>query len=602
VNLKLIIRKPWELGYEIKRIVEDADFELPLNQAGWVGEMMINLPRPDFDFVRLGDEIEVYPEGATAPIWVGKVVYARYDQSNVAQVIARGLCEFAYDLPVDALYGAQNSSRTPQILWNSAGNIARQHWSRLIAESETISSPTIPEPIDLRGRTFGDVWRMLLQLNADVVVKPSLETVRLVSNRLAMKLALRSATPIRISRDQFSEWELEYDSRQVQNRFLVTYRSEQPENMFPDFSFEDPTTAGWVVTGSGSGWSVQRLQAHYGSIAPWCSHTSMLYFSIPAQSPPGSVVLKTKDKINFGEETRQFSIACWVNGNGLGEVFEIWIGATRIAQVSPAYGWQFISQAFSTSGQYQVSFKVVGTTNADVVVFLDHVLLVPATSLSLAPPLIVGAAETNKLATLIANDMAARILRCSVYSGSVWEIFAPTGLSWISDLVGVKVELWRWGNASNVSSRAIGTITSVIDQNTIRVNITENPEGISPGNFDGGVIRLLESGEAYYGVRYQTVVVANAAEAVALMKALSQANIFLKALIPKTDSIIPVDAELVVPEFANVQPSFPVVSNTLIVKAGELVAQRIEAGSQELTLRGFMRKLQKHLTEYAQTR
>lgn len=602
MNLKLIIRKPWELGYGIKRIVEDADFELPLNQAGWVGEMMINLPRPDFDFVRLGDEIEVYPEGATAPIWVGKVVYARYDQSNVAQVIARGLCEFAYDLPVDALYGAQNSSWTPLSLWTSAGNIIRQHWSRIVAESESILSPTIPEPIDLRGRSFGDVWRMLLQLNADVVVKPSLKTVRLVSNRLAMKLALRSATPIRISRDQFSEWELECDSRQVQNRLLVTYRSDQPENMFPDFSFEDPTTAGWVVTGSGSEWLAQRMQAHYNNVAPWCSHVSMLYILIPAQSPAGSVVIKTKDKINFGEETRQFSIACWVNGKGLGEVFEIWIGATRIAQVALADGWQFISQTFSTSGQYQVSFKVIGTTNANVIVFLDHVLLVPATLLSLAPPLIVGAAETNKLATLIANDMAARILRCSIYSGSVWEVFAPTGLDWTSNLVGEKVELWRWGGPFYASERAIGTIASVIDQNTIRVNITEAPEWASPNSFVGGVIRLLESGEAFYGVRYQTIVVANNVEAVALMKAMRQANIFLKALIPKTDSIIPVDAELVVPEFANVQPSFPVVSNTLIVKAGELVAQRIEAGSQELTLRGFMRKLQKHLTEYAQTR
>ncbi|MCS7187954.1 MAG: hypothetical protein RMK89_13515 [Armatimonadota bacterium] len=601
MNLRLVIRQPWELGYGIKRIVDDADFEVPLSQAGWVGEMRLNLPRPDFDFVRLGDEIEVYNDKEQL-LWGGKVVHVRYDKSNVAQITAKGLCEFAYDLPVDSLWGAQGVSWSPQVLWTRACNVARQHWSRLVAEAETINNPTIPEPIDFRFRTLGDVWRMLIQMNADVVVKPSLETVKSIPNRLMLKLALRSATPIRIHRDELGDWELEYDSRQVQNRMLVTYKNEQPSNMLPEFSFEDATSVAWERTGSGSGWAVELWQAHYGAIAPWCSHNSMLYISIPNQSPAGSVEIRTKDKINFGESTKTFVIGVWVNGSGLGEVFEIYIGTTRILQMTLPYGWTFITQSFNASGQHQVRFRVIGITTSHVIVYLDHALLVQTSSLSLAPPLLVGSAETRKLATMLTNDMAARVLRSSVYSGSVWQVYAPTGLAWTSDLVGQKVEMWRFGSDKHVSERVVGTITQVVDNNTIRVNITENPTSSSAGSFVGGCIRLLESGEAFFGVKYQTLVVANNSEAVAMLKALSKPVITLRATVHERERIIPVDGELIIPEFFDVQESFPVVSNTLVVRAGELIAQKIEAGSQELTLRGFMRKIQKQMTEYVQTR
>ncbi|MCS7264725.1 MAG: hypothetical protein NZ805_07820, partial [Armatimonadetes bacterium] len=534
------------------------------------------------------------------PIWAGKVVNVRYDKSNVAQITARGLCEFAYDLPVDVLFGAQNLSWSPQSLWIRTGNIARQHWSRLIAESESITSPTIPEPIDLRGRTLGDVWRLLLQLNSDVIVKASLGTFKGVSNRLLMKLSLRSTVPVRISAEMFSDFELEYDSRHVVTRLFTTYRNEEPKNLLPEFSFEDATSTSWERLGSGSGWSCELVQAQYGAIYPWCFHASMLAISIPQQSPAGSVTVRTREKVNFGESTRTVVIGCWVRGYG--GTIQSFVGSTYGSSVNLNSQWQWVTWSFNVSGQYQVGFRINGSTTTDVWANIDGVVAVAATSLPIFPPLIFGATETTKFAMLLSEDMIARVLDCFVYSGSTWQIYAPASMAWSSNLVGRKVEIYRWGHDQHVSERVVGTITQVLDSNTIRVNITENPDNTSAGGFRGGVIRLLEGAEAYYGVRYQSSVVANNHEAFAMMKALVRPQILLRGMIHKTDDIIPVDCELVIPEFANIQESFPVVSNTLIVKSGELIAQKIEAGSQELTLRGFMRKIQKQMTEYVQTR
>jgi hypothetical protein len=167
VNLRLIFRKPYELGYGIKRIVEDADFQFMLSHAGWVGNLQAFLPRPTFDDLRLGDEVEIVDERSNV-VWLGKIVRQRFTHDGKQQIDAKGLTEFLLDLPVDCvLYQSTNWSVGQY--WKAACQVARVHWSRLVTPSISVTDSLGTNSVDLRGQNLGSAYRFLLDMGFDAL-------------------------------------------------------------------------------------------------------------------------------------------------------------------------------------------------------------------------------------------------------------------------------------------------------------------------------------------------------------------------------------------------------------------------------------------------
>lgn len=617
MNLRLVIRQPWELGYGIKRIVDDADFEVPLSQAGWVGEMRVNLPRPDFDFVRLGDEIEVRDEKGNI-LWAGKIVFLNYSsKSNTFSLSALGLMEYLYDLPVDAQFPDIGSDWDAGKVWEKSCVLARIHSSRINHSGLGAVENSLDRKLDFRGRTLGDVYRSILNANIDIIITPEMNDYGIIKP----KISLRSEEVHKISRDSFSDWELEYDARKIVNRLLAMERDEQRKNILQDCSFEDFHSLSWEVFGSGPNGSLpygalvkRRSPVIENTYLHLFSHATVLYVYIPRQNPAGFVQIQTRNPLSFTRRGIDGSPISWqirvwcYSLSSVGSI-QVFVGNTAGIAVNLQEGWNNYSWSFSFNADIQakVAFRIIGTTSADVSVDLDHAEVVSSeANASPAPPLLVGATDSQIIAdgAFYSSARISRVLRVEKISSNQYEI-STYGSPFGSSLLGMEVEIWDYWYIL----RWKGVINSVLDPNTIRVTITENLSGFDP--YIGTTIRVLRNpstgegtSECFYGVRYGTEVLSGTQEKRAYLRTYSQPEIrFVGSLVGYPKLILP-DGQLEVLGFFGQRSVFPlpIFENLLTVKAGEVVVQKISAGSRELTLRGLMRKIQKQTKEYVQAR
>jgi len=369
VNLRLVFRKPYEFGYGIKRIVEDGDFQFTLSHAGWVGNLQAFLPRPTFDDLRLGDEVEIVDESGNA-VWLGKIVRQRFTHDGKQQIDAKGLTEFLLDLPVDCvLYQSTNWSVGQ--FWKAACQVARVHWSRLVTPSISVTASLGTNSVDLRGQNLGSAYRFLLDMGFDVALKMQKESG---TNRIIPQLQYRSDELVTLPIDFFADWSIEYDSSQVQNRLLLSpTNAEIFKNLLSDGSFEDYNSERWEIVGSGSGWSVERKGVYDlgAERIIGIMEGTVLRVYIPQQSPAGFVDIRTRSEVELAPGTYRMGI--WAYSSATVGTINAFIGSTFNTAVSIAAGLNYYEWTWNITSQTKakVGFRITGSTSSALTVYLD---------------------------------------------------------------------------------------------------------------------------------------------------------------------------------------------------------------------------------------
>ena len=593
MNLKLVIRESWEIGYGVKRIVDDADFEFTLSHAGWVGEMRLFLPRPDFDFLRLGDEIEVVNEDNQV-IWLGKVIRQEFDQSNKQIATVKGIMEWFYDLPVDAMMYQQTNWTLGQ-LWLSACMLSRVHHSRLIVPSASgLTDDLGANMFDFRGHQLGDVFRVITA-KSDVVIDCSIDEL----GRIKPQPVYRSEKTVILPRQAFGQWQLIYDASNVRNRIFVPPAEENLKNFILDGSFEDWNATNWEVSGSGSGWSVVRKGIwDITNRNPSCQEATTLQVVIPAQSPAGSVTITTKNETEFKAGT--VSVKCFVYSTTAAGQIQAFIGSTAGTALNIQAGWNLYSWSFNVSStRAKVSLKIYGTTSQTVSVNIDAVTV----SYAFSPfPRIVGASESEFVPyewAFLSSSFVSRVLKVTQVSGNQYDLWLAQTVKGIEgNVINAEGELWDFYYQREW--RFI--VNGVPSTGVLRVTITKFPiDNAAP--YEGTTMRLLKiankgfTSEAYYGVRYETVSIPLSTLDAYLYVSSRPIVQFVGDLVD-FKSIVPVDRQILVLQTFPEDEPLPIVSNQLTVKSGFVINQRITAGDSELTLRGLLRKMRKDAQNY----
>ena len=362
MNLRLIFRKAFEFGSGVKHIVEDADFQFTLNHAGWVGNLQAFLPRPIFDDLRLGDEVEVVDNEGNV-VWLGKIVRQRFTHDAKQQIEARGLTEFLLDLPVDCMLYQSTNWNVGQF-WKAACQVARVHWSRVVTPSVLVTDSLGTNSVDLRGQNLGSAYRFLLDSGFDVALKMQKESE---THRIIPQLQYRSDKPVTLPIDFFADWSIEYDSSQVQNRILLApTNSETFKNLLSDGSFEDYNSERWEIAGSGTGWSVERRGVYDLSaerIVGIMEGTVLRVF-IPSQSPAGYVDIRTRSEVELAPGAYWMGI--WAYSASAVGTINAFIGSTFKPAFNISAGLNYYLWVLNITSQTRakVGFRVAGSTSS----------------------------------------------------------------------------------------------------------------------------------------------------------------------------------------------------------------------------------------------
>jgi len=599
VNLRLIFRKSYELGYGIKHIIEDADFQFTLSHAGWVGNLQAFLPRPTFDDLRLGDEVEITDEAGNV-VWIGKIVRQRFTHDGKQQIEAKGITEFFFDLPLDCvLY--QSTNWTAGQFWKAACQVARVHWSRVVTPSVLVTESLGTNSVDLRGQNLGAAYRFLLDSGFDVALKMQKESE---TNRIIPQLQYRSDNPVTLPAGFFSDWSIEYDSSQVQNRLLLSPTdAEIFKNLLSDASFEDYNSERWEITGSGSGWSVERKGVYeLGSerIVGIMEGTVLKVF-IPAQSPAGRVDIRTRSEIELAPGTYRMGI--WAYSPAAVGTINAFIGSSFNTAVNISVGLNYYQWTWDITSQTRakVGFRILGSTSSPLTVYLD------ATSLSrhLAYNSLLrtfGSTEdfVSEVDTFLCQSNLFRVVRVE-QSGSNFVLYLDRGIWHNLDgtigsgvPAGTKGELWDYYYQYEWRFTVVANNPPYV----LTVSIDKYPPG-NPAPYVGLLGRILfwqgdenkAASEIHYGVRYGSLSLPSRL-GFAAMQTLILPNIVFEGTLVGQDILIDPTSKLRLLHFGVEEISIlPIVENQVTVRSGVVVAQKIKAGDRELTFRGLIRKI-----------
>jgi hypothetical protein len=606
LNLRVVIHQPWEVGYGIKHLIDDADVQFLLSHAGWVGELTLMLPRPDYDDVRLGDEVKVIDESGKV-WWLGKIVRQRFTHERVQQIQVRGLMEFFFDLPVDCVL-AQPFNWQAGALWQAACQVARSHWSRVLVPSRVVTDDVGSNQVDFRGQPLGAVYRFLLDKGLDVVLEVSEETA---TGRVKPSLISRHADPVTLPIEQFAEWEINYDAAGVQNRLLlVPTDAEIYKNLLTDGSFEDFNAAAWEVSGTGTDWSVERNGIYLvGERIFGMMEGTVLRVFIPAQNPAGTVTVQTREQLEMPTGTLKISV--WAYASSSGGTIQAFFGsvfgaALTIQQGINRYEWTF---SVSSGAKGKIGFKVTGQTTVGTTVYLDgaSASLWNQANTLLRP---VGSQEdfVSNPQTFLSRNNFFRVLRVT-QNGSFY------------DLTTDRTAWQQHGTDRRVSSIPVGTTGELWDyyfQREWRFTVMDNyPSHVltvridrfPPGNpvpYEGCLGRLFfwegdqskGMSEVFYGVRYGDARLPSAL-GWAWLRTVSKPTIVFEGTLTGVEFLVEPTTTLRLLNFGPAEISvFPIVENQVTVKAGVVVAQKIRAGDRDLTFRGLLRKQQQELKNY----
>ncbi len=619
----LTVRSPWDVGWQLKGIVSHPDLSVTLSDVGWVGEVSFSLPRNELDFVRLGDEIELITTDDQSVLWTGKIVHLRYT-SHLASfdVVARGIGEYLLDLPVDGIL-VRDPSRTPfysSTLWRIASIAGRRHWHRLAVPSDPLIGGPAGRVADFRGQTLGDVWRFLLNQNKDLVLKPSYLDSK---GTVLLAVAERSSTVTVIPIHQFGDWEVEYESRTIQNRILALDKGEESQNLIPDPSFEDITGHSWQVhhlQGS-TDWTVRRVNYGQTPQSPtFVSHLTVLQVNLPASNPPTEIKVSTREPIsltaNDDQTARTYTLTLYARGQGAtirGFLQKADTGAVTtggVITLVPAWTrctWQF-GVGPSQAGSYYVGVIIGGHTTDPVTVTCDHIIFTRYYGTGASPntmPMAIGSADDSHLPDnnpFLSGAIYAPVLKVS------WST-PPTYIIWLygwnlSGLGGWRGDLWNpFTNESWSFTVDASDPHPAPDSLRVRFDSTEPAIGdvtyfvrlhTSPGGTG-------YASEALYGIRYAREALSDAEKSPYHQVHQEPQVIFRGSLTDWADLITP-DGSLAIPGLALAQETLPIVSNQLHITTGKLISQTLTAGSREFTLRALFRKMKrdqatKRLTE-----
>jgi len=598
LNLRVVIHQPWEVGYGIKHLIDGADVQCLLSHAGWVGELTLMLPRPDYDDVRLGDEVKVIDESGRV-WWLGKIVRQRFTHERVQQIQARGLMEFFFDLPVDGVL-ANPFNWQAGALWQAACLVARTHWSRVLVPSVTVTDDVGSNPVDFRGQPLGAVYRFLLDKGLDVVLDVSEETA---TGRVKPSLISRPADPVTLPIEQFAEWEIHYDAAGVQNRLLlVPTDAEIYKNLLTDGSFEDFNAAAWEVSGTGTGWIVERkgiYELGAERIVGMMEGTVLRVF-IPAQNPAGTVTVQTREQLEMPSGTLKISL--WAYASSSGGTIQAFFGsvfgsALTIQQGINRYEWTF---SISSGAKGKIGFKVTGRTTTGTTVYLDgaSASLFGQANILLRP---VGSQEdfVSTPQTFLSRNSFFRVLGVT-QNGSYYDLTTDR-TSWLTISIGTTGELWDYFFQREWRFTVMGNNPVHV----LTVRIDKFPPG-NPVPYEGCLGRLLfldgdlnkGMSEAFFGVRYGEARLPSAL-ALAWLRTVSKPTIVFEGTLTGVNFLVEPTKTLRLLNFGPAEISvFPIVENQVTVKEGVVVSQKIRAGDRDLTFRGLLRKQQQELKNY----
>jgi len=606
VNLRLLFRKSFELGYGIKHLVDDADFQFTLSHAGWVGNLQAFLPRPTFDDLRLGDEVEIVDEAGNV-LWIGKIVRQRFTHDAKQQVEARGLTEFLFDLPLDCVLYQPTNWSVGQF-WKAACQVARVHWSRFVTPSVSVTDSLGTNSVDLRGQNLGSAYRFLLDSGFDVALKMQKEGE---TNRVIPQLQYRSDNPVTLPIDFFADFSIEYDSSQVQNRILLAPTDiEIFKNLLSDGSFEDYNSERWEIAGSGSGWSVERKGVHDlgAERIVGIMEGTVLRVYIPAQSPEGRVDVQTRSEIELAPGTYRMGIWAY-SAEAIGTI-NAFIGSNFNTAVNISAGLSYYEWTWNITSQTRakVGFRITGSTSSPLTVYLDAASL----SRHLAYNSLLrtfGSTEdfVSEVDTFLCQSNLFRVTRVE-QSGSnfllyldrgVWHSFDGTLGSGVP--VGTKGELWDYYYQYEWQFTVVGNNPPYV----LTISIDKYPPG-NPAPYAGLLGRILfwqgdenkAVSEVYYGIRYGALSLPSHL-GFAAMRTLVSPNIVFEGTLIKSDELIDPTSKLRLLRFGIEEISIlPIVENQVTVRVGEVVAQKIKAGDRELTFRGLVRKILEQQRNY----
>ena len=606
MNLRLVFRKPFELGYSVKHIVDDADFQFTLNHAGWVGNLQALLPRPTFDDLRLGDEVEIVDEAGNV-LWVGKIVRQRFTHDAKQQIEVRGLGEFLLDLPIDCVI-YQSSNWSVGNFWKAVCQVARVHWSRVVTPAVLVTDSLGTNSVDLRGQNLGAAYRFLLDYGFDVALKMQKESE---TNRIIPQLQYRSDNPVTLPIDFFADWSIEYDASQVQNRILLAPTNmEIFKNLFGDGSFEDYNSERWEITGSGTGWSVERRGVYdLGSERIiGIMEGTVLRVYIPAQSPEGRVDVRTRSEIELAPGTYRMGIWAY-SAEAIGTI-NAFIGSTFNTAISISAGLNYYEWTWNITSQTRakIGFRVTGSTSSPLTVYLDAASL----SRHLAYNSLLrtfGSTEdfVSEVDTFLCQSNLFRVTRVEQNGSnfllyldrSIWHSLDSTPGSGVP--VGTKGELWDYYYQYEWRFTVVGNNPPYV----LTVSIDKYPPG-NQAPYAGLMGRILflqgdenkAVSEVYYGVRYGALSLPSHL-GFAAMRTLVSPNIVFEGTLVKSDELIDPTGKLRLLRFGIEEISvLPIVENQVTVRVGEVIAQKIKAGDRELTFRGLVRKILEQQRNY----
>jgi len=604
--VRLVFRKSFELHYGVKHIVEDADFQFTLNHVGWVGNLQAFLPRPIFDDLRLGDEVEVVDDEGNV-VWLGKIVRQRFTHDAKQQIEAKGLTEFLLDLPIDCVLYQSTNWNVGQF-WKAACQVARVHWSRVVTPSVLVTDSLGTNSVDLRGQNLGSAYRFLLDSGFDVALKMQKESE---TNRIIPQLQYRSDKPFTLPIDFFADWSIEYDSSQVQNRILLAPTNiEIFKNLLGDGSFEDYNSERWEIAGSGTGWSVERKGVHdLGSERiVGIMEGTVLRVYIPSQSPAGRVDVRTRSEIELAPGTYRMGI--WAYSPTAVGTINAFIGSTFNTATNISAGLNYYQWTWNitTQTRAKVGFRVAGSTSSPLTVYLDAASLSRHLAYnSLLRPY--GSTEdfVSEVDTFLCQSNLFRVTRVE-QSGSNFVLYLDRGIWHNLDgtlgsgvPVGTKGELWDYYYQYEWRFTVVANNPPYV----LTVSIDKYPPG-NPAPYTGLLGRILfwqgdenkAVSEVHYGVRYGSLSLSSHL-GFAAMRTLISPNIVFEGTLVKNDELIDPTGKLRLLRFGIEEISvLPIVENQVTVRVGEIVAQKIKAGDRELTFRGLVRKITEQQRNY----
>jgi hypothetical protein len=439
-----------------------------------------------------------------------------------------------------------------------------------------------------------------LDKGLDVVLEVSEETA---TGRVKPSLISRPADPVTLPIEQFAEWEIIYDAAGVQNRLLlVPTDAEIYKNLLTDGSFEDFNAAAWEVSGTGTGWSVERKGIYESGterIVGMIEGTVLRVF-IPAQNPAGTVTVQTREQLEMPTGTLQISV--WAYASSAGGTIQAFFGsvfgaALTIQQGINRYEWTF---SVSSGAKGKIGFRVTGRTTTETTVYLDgaSASLWGQANTLLRP---VGSQEdfVSNPQTFLSRNNFFRVLRVT-QNGSYYDLTTDR-TSWLTISIGTTGELWDYYFQREWRFTVMGNNPVHV----LTVRIDKSPPG-NPVPYEGCLGRLLfidgdvnkGMSEAFFGVRYGEARLPSSL-ALAWLRTVSKPTMVFEGTLTGVEFLVEPTKTLRLLNFGPAEISvFPIVENQVTVKAGVVVAQKIRAGDRDLTFRGLLRKQQQELKNY----